>query len=151
MIETHSRKTLAALLASIAIGSMGACSPSAESVDTSSPSAESVDAPAPTPKGYVIAEINVTDIEGYREYVAVAAPIIEKYGGTFLARAGQTIHVEGQPPAERVMIIEFESLEQAKTFEYSKDYTDIAPLRQRTSTSRIFLLEGTANAAANVP
>lgn len=108
------------------------------------------DAPAP-PKAYVVAEITVTDIDAYREYVQAAFPVIQKYGGRFLTRGGTTVHVEGQPPAERVMIIEFVSLERAKEFEYSKDYTDIAPLRQRSATSRLFIVEGAADVAASAP
>lgn len=131
------RKTLATLLAGLAIGAGGAA---AWSADT-----------APAPKAYVVAEINVKDLPGYRSYTDAAFPVIQKYRGTFLTRGGQTIPVEGSPPAERVMIIEFESLEQAKKFEYSKEYTDIAPLRQRTSQSRLFIVEGTSNAAMTKP
>lgn len=103
------------------------------------------------PKAYVVAEIDVKDREAYREYVAAAFPVIQKYGGRFLTRGGTTVAVEGRPPAERVMIIEFASLEQAKTFEYSKDYTDIAPLRQRSADSRLFIIEGAADVAASRP
>jgi uncharacterized protein (DUF1330 family) len=105
----------------------------------------------PPPKAYVVAEIEVKDREAYREYVAAAFPVIQKYGGKFLTRGGTTVAVEGRPPAERVMIIEFASLEQAKTFEYSKDYTDIAPLRQRSADSRLFIVEGAADVAASAP
>jgi uncharacterized protein (DUF1330 family) len=131
------RKTLATLLAGLVIGSAGAAAWSA--------------ATPPPPKAYVIAEINVKDLDGYRAYGEAAFPIIQKYRGSFLTRGGTAIAVEGTPPAQRVMIIEFESLEQAKKFEYSKDYTDIAPLRQRTSDSRIMIVEGTNNAAAAKP
>jgi len=130
-------KMLAMLIAGLAIGSIGA-------------TAWSSDAPPP-PKGYVVAEINVKDLAGYRKYGEAAFPIIARYGGTFLTRGGQTIAVEGARPAERVMIIEFDSFEQAKKFEYSKEYADIAPLRQSTSESRLFLVEGTNNAAASRP
>jgi len=136
------RKTLATLLAGLAIGAVAAC--------TSAPDDTPPAAPA-TAKGYVVAEIDVTDPEGYRDYVAAAFPVIQKYGGKFLTRGGESIHVEGPEPAQRVMIIEFESFEQAKTFEYSKEYTDIAPLRQKTSQSRIFLVEGAADVAKSAP
>jgi len=135
-------KTLCTLLGGLALGAMAACT----SADEAAPPAEAAAA-----KGYVVAEINVTDPAGYRDYVAAAFPVIQKYGGKFLTRGGEAIHVEGPVPAERVMIIEFDSFEQAKTFEYSKEYTDIAPLRQRTSESRIFLVEGTADAAKSAP
>lgn len=106
---------------------------------------------APPAKAYVVAEIDVKDLEAYREYVAAAFPIIQKYGGKFLTRGGTTIAVEGAPPAQRVMIIEFASLEQAKAFEYSREYTAIAPLRRRSAESRLFIVEGAADVAAARP
>lgn len=106
---------------------------------------------AAPPKAYVVAEIDVLDLEAYREYVRAAFPIIQKYKGTFLTRGGTTVHVEGTPPKQRVMIIEFESLEAAKEFEFSIEYTAIAPLRRKASDSRIFLIEGAANIAASAP
>jgi len=105
----------------------------------------------PVPKAYVVAEITVTDVDAYRDYVAAAFPVIQKFGGRFLTRGGTTEAVEGAPPAERVMIIEFASLEQARAFEYSADYTAIAPLRQRSSQSRLFIIEGVADVAAAAP
>jgi len=137
MIDRKTLATLATLAAGLAIGSLGATAWSA--------------ATPPPPKGYVVAEINVKDLAAYRDYVEAAGPIIRKYGGTFLTRGGQSIAVEGAPPAQRVMIIEFASFAQAKTFEYSKDYSDIAPLRLKSADSRIFLIEGTNNAAASKP
>jgi len=131
------RKIALTLLAGVTLGAAGA-------------SALMADTP-PVPKGYVIAEINVTDLDGYRAYGEKAFPVIQQYGGKFLTRGGATVPVEGPPPAQRVMIIEFESFEQAKKFEYSKEYTAIAPLRNSTSESRIYLLEGTADAAKSAP
>jgi len=129
-------KILGALVAGIALG---ACATAAISADT-----------AP-PKGYVVAEIDVKDPEAYRDYVSQAFPVIQKFGGRFLTRGGTTIPVEGRLPAQRVMIIEFASLEQAKAFEFSKDYTDIAPLRRKSADSRLFLVEGAADVAASRP
>ncbi|MFB0612635.1 DUF1330 domain-containing protein [Aurantiacibacter poecillastricola] len=102
-------------------------------------------------KAYVVAEINVTDLEAYRQYVQAAFPVIESYGGRFLTRGGTTVHIEGLPPAERVMIIEFESLDRAKEFEYSQAYRDIAPLRHQAAESRLFIIEGAADVASAAP
>lgn len=129
--------TSAALAAGLALGACAAA-------------ALSADPPLP-PKAYVVAEIDVTDLDAYREYVRAAFPVIQKYGGKFLTRGGTTVHVEGRPPAERVMIIEFASLDRAREFEYSKDYTDIAPLRQRSAESRLFIVEGAVDVAAAAP
>lgn len=130
------RKMLSALAAGVVLG---ACATTALSAGT---------APA---KGYVVAEIDVKDLDTYRAYVAAAFPVIQKYGGKFLTRGGTTVAVEGRPPAGRVMIIEFASLAQAKAFEYSKEYTAIAPLRQKSADSRLFLVEGAADVAASRP
>ena len=131
------RKRLGPLLAGLALGLCAA-------------RALSADGPPPA-KAYVVAEIDVKNLEAYREYVAAAFPIIQKYEGKFLTRGGTTIAVEGTPPKQRVMIIEFASLEQAKAFEYSSEYTAIAPLRQRSADSRLFIVEGAADVAASRP
>lgn len=102
-------------------------------------------ADAPPAKAYVVGEMTVKDMAGYRAYVDAAAPIIAKYGGTFVVRGGQTVAVEGAPPA-RIVIIEFASLNAAKKFETSPEYTAIAPLRQKAAESRLYLAEGTVAA-----
>ncbi len=79
-------------------------------------------------RAYVVGEMTVKDLAGYRAYGDKAAPIIRQYGGKFLVRGGQTVPVEGAAPA-RIVIIEFPSLEQARKFEYSPEYTAIAPMR----------------------
>ena len=129
------------ILGSLALGlAIGACATNAFSADG-----------RPPPKAYVVAEINVKDVAAYREYVAAAFPVIQLYGGKFLTRGGTSVAVEGAPPSERVMIIEFASLDRAKAFEYSKEYTDIAPLRRKSAESRLFIVEGTDDVAASRP
>lgn len=97
-----------------------------------------------TPKGYVLAEITVTDAQAYKEYATATAAIVAKFGGRYLVRGGQTVALEGDPPAARVVVIEFESLQAARTFEASSEYRAVAPLRQKAARSRVFLVEGTA-------
>lgn len=94
------------------------------------------------PKGYVIAEITVTDPEAYKQYAATVPPIIAKFGGKYLARGGQTVAEEGDPPSGRIVVIEFDSLAAARSFEDSREYQAAAPLRQKAARSRVFLVEG---------
>ena len=96
------------------------------------------------PKGYVIAEITVTDPEAYKQYAAAVPAIAAKFSGKYLVRAGQTVAVEGEPPAGRIVVIEFDSLAAAQSFEDSAEYKAIAPLRQKAARSRVFLAEGIA-------
>jgi len=94
------------------------------------------------PKGYVIAEITVTDPEAYKQYAAAVPPIAAKFSGRFLVRAGQTVAVEGEPPAGRIVVIEFDSFAAARSFEESAEYQAVAPLRRQAARSRLFLVEG---------
>ena len=96
-------------------------------------------------KGYVIAEITVTDPAAYKDYIAAVSPVVAQFGGKYIVRGGQVVAVEGDPPSGRVVVIEFDSLASARSFEYSKEYQAVAPLRRRASRSRVFLVEGAPN------
>lgn len=96
------------------------------------------------PKGYVLAEITVSDADAYKQYAAAVSAIVAKLGGRYLVRGGQTVALEGDPPAERIVVIEFESLAAAKAFEASAEYQSVAELRHKAARSRVFLAEGTA-------
>ena len=96
------------------------------------------------PKAYVIAEIQVADPEAYRAYVAKISPVVKRFGGIYLARAGRTESVEGSPPAGRVVVIEFPSFAAAQTFEKDPEHLAVAAMRQRAASSRVFIVEGAA-------
>ena len=98
--------------------------------------------PAKTPKGYIIAEVQVTDAEAYTAYIPGAGAAVAKHGGKYLTRGGRVAQLEGSPPAGRFVIVEFPSFEAARAFYHSADYQAIAPIRQRASISRFWLAEG---------
>ena len=91
---------------------------------------------------YVLAEIEVTNPEGYKGYTAVVGESIRKYGGRFLVRGGAVEGLEGEWPARRRVILEFASLEAAKTWWDSPEYAKPKALRRANSTGRLLLLEG---------
>ncbi len=70
-------RKLGSLIGAIALGACAA-------------GALSADGPA-MPKAYVVAEIDVKDREAYRDYVAAAFPVIQKYGGRFLTRGARPL------------------------------------------------------------
>jgi len=102
------------------------------------------DAAPKAPKAYVIGEVNVTDMDTYKTYAAKTSPIVAKFGGIYIARGGASVPVEGAAPAGRIVVIEFPNLAAAKAFEGSAEYLKVAPIRQRSSTGRFFIVEGTA-------
>jgi len=93
---------------------------------------------------YVIAEIEITHPEGYKEYTTMVPATIEKYGGRFLARGGKAHVLEGEWPERRRVIIEFPSMEVALKWWDSPEYARPRALRRANSNGRLLLLEGAA-------
>jgi uncharacterized protein (DUF1330 family) len=91
---------------------------------------------------YIIAKVNITDWDQYKEYTKVTPGVIEKFGGRFLARGGEIITLEGPEETRRVVILEFPSLEKAKEFYYSKEYTEAKKLREGVATASFLLIDG---------
>lgn len=94
------------------------------------------------PKGYFLAEVDVTKPSEYEAYRTRVLPAVEKYGGRFLVRGGSPTGIEGDGFAQRVIIIEFDSPEQAKVWYDSPEYQAIVPIRQASATTRATILVG---------
>lgn len=99
---------------------------------------------APAPKGYVIAEIRVTNPEPYKAYVAAVTPMVAAFGGRYLVRGGSAEGREGAPPEGRIVVLEFPSVEAARAFNDSPEYAEIARLRHENAESRLMIVEGTS-------
>ena len=67
-------------------------------------------------KGYLIVRINIKDAELFQQYPPLSTKAVEKFGGKYLIRGGTFDVVEGEWPAERTTVVEFESFEKAKEF-----------------------------------
>ncbi|HEX9990573.1 MAG TPA: DUF1330 domain-containing protein [Chloroflexia bacterium] len=92
--------------------------------------------------GYVIVEIDVTDPEGYEEYRRLAAPTVEAYGGRYLVRGGKTETLEGDWQPKRIVVLQFDSVEQAKEWWHSAVYGPVKEIRYRTAHTRMIVVEG---------
>ena len=91
---------------------------------------------------YVIAEVDVKDVEKYKLYADKAPGVTMPAGGKYLARAGKVECFEGTPPKSRIVVIEFKDMETARAFYYGKAYQEIIPLRQAASEGRMFVVDG---------
>jgi len=74
------------------------------------------------PQAYWIAHVHVTNPEAYAKYAALAGPAIAAHGGTFLARGGRFVQLEGTP-RERNVVAVFPSLERAVECYHSPAYS----------------------------
>ena len=93
---------------------------------------------------YLIAEIDITNPEGYASYRPMAAESVTRHGGRFVARGGTIVPLEGGWDPKRVVIIEFPSLDAAKTFYHSDDYQAALKVRLENSTGRVIIVDGAA-------
>ena len=92
-------------------------------------------------KGYWVANIDVTDMDGYKAYVAANAEPLSKFGAKFLTRGGKSEAVEGKLRA-RVVVIEFPSYDAALTCYRSPEYQKAKALRIGKGIGEIVVLEG---------
>lgn len=91
---------------------------------------------------YVIVDIEVTDLEGYKEYIKAAPATLSLYGGRYIARGGTNETLEGQWHANRLVILEFPSTEQAKAWLNSPEYAPARALRHKYAHTNMVLVEG---------
>ena len=92
-------------------------------------------------KGYVVANIRVTDQDKFQEFSGMAGPAIKKYGGIVLARSPDADRLEGDVSGI-VMMIEFESKEAAYTFYHSEEYQAAKAVREECSDTDFMIIEG---------
>ncbi len=59
-----------------------------------------------------IAHVTVTDEEAYKKYAALAGPAVADHGGTFIARGGRYVQLEGKERPRNV-VARFPSVEAA--------------------------------------
>lgn len=92
-------------------------------------------------KGFWIANIDVRNADGYKEYVALLPDIMRKYGGRYATRGGKSEVVEGKGRS-RIVIIEFPSYEAAMSCYRSPEYAKAAAVRQAHSDADLIVIEG---------
>ncbi len=92
-------------------------------------------------KGYWIAGVDVTDPEGYKEYVAANAAAFQKYGGRFIVRGGRFESPEGTPRSRNV-VLEFKDYETALACYRSPEYAKAIALRQANADADLIVIEG---------
>ncbi len=91
---------------------------------------------------YVLAEIEITDPEGYKAYSASVPATIAQYGGKFLVRGGSVEVLEGEWPQRRRVLLEFPSKEAVLRWWNSPEYQEPMAIRRASSEGRLLLLEG---------
>lgn len=97
---------------------------------------------------YLIVNIVVRDVEKYKPYVLAAPGIIRRFGGRYLVRGGASEILEGTPQINRTVVIEFPSKQSIVDFYNDPEYQALAPIRQQSTDTQMFWIEGYEPAAA---
>jgi uncharacterized protein (DUF1330 family) len=91
---------------------------------------------------YVIANVVIEDPVRYEDYKRMVPQTLTTFGGRFIARGAQVEVLEGTWRPERLVILEFPSVERARAWWRSPEYAEARALRQATSTGTLLIIEG---------
>ena len=91
---------------------------------------------------YVIVDIEVTNPEGYEEYKKLSPPAVAAYGGVFVARGSRTEVLEGDWKPNRLVILQFDSVEKAKAWLDSPEYSKAKSMRHQYARTNMVVIEG---------
>jgi uncharacterized protein (DUF1330 family) len=92
---------------------------------------------------YYIAEIEVTNLDGYlKEYEARAQANIKAFGGRILAAGTKVATMDGDPPQSRVTVLVWDNIENVQIWRDSAEFKEIRAVGQRYAKFRAFTVEG---------
>ena len=94
------------------------------------------------PAGYVIAQLKVTNPENYKEYVEKVTPLVKKFGGEFLVRAGEFQIFDGETNFPRIIILKFPTYDKALEWYNSEEYKPIKQIRLDNSEGTNIIIKG---------
>ncbi|MCY3859696.1 MAG: DUF1330 domain-containing protein [Gammaproteobacteria bacterium] len=91
---------------------------------------------------YVIVNDEIQDQGTFSEFRERIGATVEAHGGRYLVRGGNVEVVEGTWSADRVVVVEFDSVGAAKAWLDSSEYNELKELRQRSATANVIVVEG---------
>ena len=93
-------------------------------------------------KAYVIVEVSITDKIIYEKYKKLTPAAIAAFGGKFIVRGGRTETLEGDWQPERMVVVEFPSVDKAKEWWSSDQYSKAKAIRQQSAHTKMLIVEG---------
>ena len=72
-------------------------------------------------KAYWVGLVNIKNEDEYKKYVDIAGPSLLAAGANILSRGGKIKNLEGKE-IDRLVVIEFPSMDHAEKFYHSDDY-----------------------------
>ena len=93
-------------------------------------------------KAYLVLDLSVNDLGGFRKYIAEIPAFIARHSGKYIVQGVQPTSIEGDWKPERMVIIEFPEREKAEAFLGDSEIQDLFKARHDTTTSKLVLVDG---------
>ena len=90
---------------------------------------------------YALADVKITVPAKFEQYRGQVPDAVEKYGGQYIVRGGPIVKVEVDWEPSRLIIIEFETMNQLKKWYHSKEYSGQIQLRHESSNTNVVFIE----------
>lgn len=97
---------------------------------------------------YAIVDLDIFDIADYLEYQRRLRPLLEAAGGRYLVRGGEFEVIEGEYRPQRIILVEFPSMEALRDFYESDAYRDLEKQRKACSRAIMVAVRGVEDALA---
>ncbi|MBO9571672.1 MAG: DUF1330 domain-containing protein [Chitinophagaceae bacterium] len=91
---------------------------------------------------YVIVDVEITDPVAYEEYKKLTPASIAAYEGKFIVRGGETLTIEGDWQPGRIVVLEFPTMERAREWWHSEQYTAAKLIRHAAARSKMIFVQG---------
>ena len=91
---------------------------------------------------YIVVQVEVQDQATYDQYRKLVKPTLDAYGGRIVVRGGNAETLEGTWKPARLVILEFDTVEQAKRWWDSAEYAPAKALRQKSAKTEMIVVEG---------
>ena len=91
---------------------------------------------------YYIGEHKITNAEAFDDYLRQVIPMIARFGGRYLTKAGTHEVLEGDWQPNRVVIIEFPDKASIRAWYRAAEYQPLVALRRTAATDVMIALDG---------
>jgi uncharacterized protein (DUF1330 family) len=91
---------------------------------------------------YLIAHVQVTDADGWKQYITALPGTMAPYHVKTLARTPAVAMDSSTPPGGSTVILAFNSMDDLKAWWNSPAYQAIIPLREKSAKSVVYALPG---------
>jgi uncharacterized protein (DUF1330 family) len=90
---------------------------------------------------FVIAELSIHDLKEMEEYKRITNLTIAAFNGRHVVNRAPALTLEGDWKPERIVVVEFPSVDEANKWWNSELYSKAKEIRQRSSTTKMIIVD----------